>query len=89
MFTVMYFASAKQATGLSTEKLEFPDQEGTIESISVKELFVLLERKHQKLKDGKILSSVAVAVNLEYIDMETHRIKPGDKVAIIPPVSGG
>jgi len=71
------------------ENLDFPDQEGAVESISVTELFELLERKHQKLKDKKILLSVSVAVNLEYIDMEKDRIKPGDKVAIIPPVSGG
>jgi molybdopterin converting factor small subunit len=41
------------------------------------------------LKDKKILSSVAVAVNLEYVEMSEGEIKPGDEVAIIPPVSGG
>jgi molybdopterin converting factor small subunit len=82
---VIYFALAKQATGLSEEKLDFPDEE----SISAAHLFDILERKHPKLKDRKILASVAVVVNLEYIDTETERIRPGDKVAIIPPVSGG
>jgi len=82
---VIYFASAKQAAGLSEEKLDFPEEE----SMSVKQLFGLLEQKHPKLKVRKILESVAVAVNLEYIDVETERIRAGDKVAIIPPVSGG
>lgn len=82
---MIYFASAKQATGVSEEKLDFPDEE----SISVAQLFDLLEREHPKLKDRKILESVAVAVNLEYIDMEMEKIRAGDKVAIIPPVSGG
>jgi molybdopterin converting factor small subunit len=88
---MMYFASAKEATDVSTEELEFPENPDpdADESISVEQLFELLERQHPKLKDRKILSSVSVAVNLEYIDMSTDRIKPGDKVAIIPPVSGG
>jgi molybdopterin converting factor small subunit len=57
--------------------------------MSIPDLFNLLESKHPKLKQKKILSSVAVAVNLEYVDIEEGKIKAGDEVAIIPPVSGG
>lgn len=34
------------------------------------------------------LSSVALAVNLEFVQ-PAHRLREGDEVAIIPPVSGG
>ena len=52
-------------------------------------MFQLLESRHPRLKQKKILSSVAVAINLEYVDLEEGRIRAGDEVAIIPPVSGG
>jgi len=35
-----------------------------------------------------LLANSAVAVNNEYADGE-HAIRPGDEVALIPPVSGG
>jgi molybdopterin converting factor small subunit len=58
-------------------------------SISITELFEMLETRHPTLKKKRILTSVAVAVNLEYADMDDGQIKAGDEVAIIPPVSGG
>jgi molybdopterin synthase sulfur carrier subunit len=76
----------KEATGLTTEKIPFPESST---SISVQELFRILESRHSKLKDKKLLSSVAVAVNLEYVEIADGEIKLGDEVAIIPPVSGG
>lgn len=57
--------------------------------MSIADLFELLESRHPKLKQKKILASVAVAVNLEYVEIEEGMVKAGDEVAIIPPVSGG
>jgi len=57
--------------------------------LSIADLFELLELRHPKLKQKKILASVAVAVNLEYVKIEEGMIRAGDEVAIIPPVSGG
>jgi molybdopterin converting factor small subunit len=57
--------------------------------MSIQQLFALLESKYPKLKQKKILSSVAVAVNLEYVEVEDGVLGEGDEVAIIPPVSGG
>jgi molybdopterin converting factor subunit 1 len=92
-FKVLYFASAKEATGLSSETLPLPTITEPASpdpaAISVQQLFAILEARHPKLKEKKILSSVAVAVNLEYVDIEEGQIKDGDEVAIIPPVSGG
>jgi molybdopterin converting factor subunit 1 len=83
---VLYFASAKDAAGIKAENIPFP---GLSESLSIQDLFQVLESRHSKLKEKKILSSVAVAVNLEYVDISAGTVKPGDEVAIIPPVSGG
>lgn len=85
-FKVLYFASAKDATGLSSEDLALPE---TSPTMSIQQLFTLLESKYPKLKQKKILSSVAVAVNLEYVEVEDGVLGEGDEVAIIPPVSGG
>ena len=83
---MLYFASAKDAAGLTSEDVSLPD---TSDTISIAELFETLETKHPKLKQKKILTSVAVAVNLEYVDLSDGKVKAGDEVAIIPPVSGG
>jgi len=57
--------------------------------MSIAQLFETLETLHPKLKQKKILSSVAVAVNLEYVEIGEGMVHAGDEVAIIPPVSGG
>jgi len=90
-FKVLYFASAKDATGMSSETLPFQPIVEDEPSISITELFQMLEARHPTLKKKRILKSVAVAVNLEYADMDIDdgQIKAGDEVAIIPPVSGG
>ena len=86
-FKALYFAAAKDATGVTNELVRFPEE--CQDSISIPKFFEILESRHPKLKEKKILSSAAVAVNLEYVDVSDGRIKPGDEVAIIPPVSGG
>jgi molybdopterin converting factor small subunit len=35
-----------------------------------------------------LLSRSALAVNLEYVD-DARPVKPGDEVAVVPPVAGG
>lgn len=62
----------------------------------VTELFNKLEEKYPGIKEN-VLSSSAVTVNLDYVDLEEEgakgsqglSIQPGDEVAIIPPVSSG
>jgi molybdopterin converting factor subunit 1 len=82
---VLYFASAKEAAGVSSEVVSLKDGS----EMSVTQLFEKLEASHPSLKHKKILSSVAVAINLEYVELESGKIHAGDEVAIIPPVSGG
>lgn len=87
-FNLLYFASAASFTKKNSEVFEAP--------IRASDLFDLLEKRYPGIKDI-VLSSCAVTVNLEYIDLdvdeEAHEsrlvIKEGDEVAIIPPVSSG
>ncbi|KAJ8108168.1 hypothetical protein OPT61_g8362 [Boeremia exigua] len=85
-FTILYFAAASTFTGRTTENLPAP--------LRVRDLFAKLEDAYPGFQH-KVLSSCAVTVNLEYVDMdddgpgENEEIKAGDEVAIIPPVSSG
>ena len=86
-FTILYFAAASTFTGKTTEHLRAP--------LHVRDLFTKLNDTYPGIKD-KVLSSCAVTVNLEYVDLDDddasgadQEIKAGDEVAIIPPVSSG
>ncbi len=85
-FSILYFAAASTYTGKSTEHLPAP--------LLVRDLFGKLEDLYPGFQH-KVLSSCAVTVNLEYIDVSDtdaaadEEIKAGDEVAIIPPVSSG
>jgi molybdopterin converting factor small subunit len=85
-FTILYFAAANTLTKKNSEFLPAP--------LQLSSLFDTLEQKYPGIKD-KVLSSCALTVNLEYVDLEDNAtgggalIKEGDEVAIIPPVSSG
>ena len=94
-FRLLYFASAASYTKKTSDDLPAP--------LPVKDLFEELEKRYKGIK-ARVLSSSAVTVNLDYVDLETdvtpstlgpddkHKgvvIQEGDEVAIIPPVSAG
>ncbi|KAF2469106.1 Molybdopterin synthase sulfur carrier subunit [Lindgomyces ingoldianus] len=86
-FSILYFAAASTFTGKSTEHMPAP--------VKARYLFGKLEQSYPGIGE-KVLSSCAVTVNLEYIDIDGDEaphlnlmIKEGDEVAIIPPVSSG
>ena len=86
-FNLLYFASASSFTRKDSEALPAP--------LPVSELYDALEKRYPGIK-AKVLSSCALTVNLEYVDLEDNEaaeaeqiIKEGDEVAIIPPVSSG
>ncbi|KAH6639319.1 Molybdopterin synthase sulfur carrier subunit [Boeremia exigua] len=86
-FTILYFAAASTYTGKTTEHLPAP--------LRVRNLFAQLDAAYPGF-GLKVLSSCAVTVNLEYVDLDDSdaldvdaEIKAGDEVAIIPPVSSG
>ena len=81
---MVYFAWLRTRIGVAEETLEPPASVGT-----VGELLGWLkgqgEGYAQALAD---LSVVRVAVNQEYARAD-HPVKPGDEVALFPPVTGG
>ncbi len=89
-FRILYFASASSFTKKSSEELKAP--------LKLEDLFDCLEETYPGFKEA-VLSSCAVTVNLDYMNMEDAQdfdngdsrlqIVEGDEVAIIPPVSSG
>ena len=83
-FSILYFAAASTFTGKASEHLPAP--------VRARDLFAMLEERYSGIGD-KVLSSCAVTVNLEYVDVgeedADQQIGEGDEAAIIPPVSSG
>jgi len=78
MVEIRYFSVLREKLRKEKEEIEF---EG-----SVSELRKFLIKKYPELKN--FINSVRFAVNEEYVD-EDYRVSDGDRVALIPPVSGG
>ncbi|WP_461829280.1 molybdopterin converting factor subunit 1 [Aquifex sp.] len=78
MIKVRYFSLVKERLGKEEESLDFA---GT-----VRELKEYLAKKYPHLTD--IWESVRFAVNEEYVD-DDYKLSDNDRVAVIPPVSGG
>ena len=91
-FRILYFAAAASFTKKGSEDLPAP--------LEMRKLFDLLDEKYPNMK-FRVLSSCAVTVNLNYVDLNDDQedgaaspsistlISEGDEVAIIPPVSSG
>ncbi|KAG0314629.1 hypothetical protein BGZ99_007960 [Dissophora globulifera] len=81
-FKVLYFASAKDASGKESEEFEW------FEGIGCEKLTQLLVERHPDL--APVLKTSMFAVNMEYMDQGlSWTVQPRDEVAVIPPVSGG
>jgi molybdopterin converting factor subunit 1 len=88
MITVLYFASAREATEgqIASEQIALPPSAD--DKISVAELKRALAKRHGK-KLAAILETCAVSVAQEYCESDEDAVRNGDEVAIIPPISGG
>ena len=78
--TVRFFASHREATGLSTYVAEVPD------GSSVADVLRSLYRPFPKLESAS--SSVAFAVNRNQVNPATP-LRDGDELALLPPMAGG
>jgi molybdopterin converting factor subunit 1 len=74
---VFYFANVRELVGKDSEVIRFTGK-------TTDDLKVLLKNKYPQISE--ILDICRFAVNDTYYEGE---LKEGDKVAIIPPVSGG
>lgn len=87
-FVVFYFAAASTFTYKPSQEFTAP--------LKLSKLFDLLEEMYPGMRKS-VLSTSALTINLEYIDLEDvsagvapdPTINEGDEVAIIPPVSSG
>jgi molybdopterin synthase catalytic subunit len=77
---VLYFAGAKEATGVRMESMELP------KNTAVKGLLSNLSMMHPKIRD--MLNIIQISVNYEVVDKGTI-LNEGDEVGILPPISGG
>ncbi|KZT22382.1 hypothetical protein NEOLEDRAFT_1071638 [Neolentinus lepideus HHB14362 ss-1] len=84
--TVLYFAGASTATGLTSERVRLPSSD-PLPLSSLSELLVSLH-PNNGLED--ILRTCQWSVEAEMVeDTEGVMLKGGEEVAVIPPVSGG
>ncbi len=78
MVKIRYFSIVKEKLGKQEENLDF--------SGNVRELREFLKRRYPELEN--VWNNVRFAVNEEYVD-EDYELSDNDRVAVIPPVSGG
>ena len=77
---VLFFGVLKDLAGKPSDTLDLSTD------ATVRDLLTHFESKIPRLKSS--LPALAIAVNREYVDVDT-RLKPDDEVALLPPVSGG
>jgi molybdopterin converting factor subunit 1 len=80
MITVLFFAAARDATGVSARTLD------ARQPMTVREFSDLLCRDYPLL--SALMPSIRFAVNQTVAD-HASIIADGDEVAVLPPVSGG
>jgi len=77
---ILYFAQAKQITGVKEEWMELPDNS------TLKALKMILFEKYPKLQ--KLGDALAFAVNQILAD-DTYPFQGDEEIAVLPPISGG
>ncbi len=81
---LLYFAWLRAKIGTSEETVELPAGVAT-----VGQLLEWLKRRGPRFADAlKDASVVRVAVNQDYVPWD-YPVRPGDEVALFPPVTGG
>jgi sulfur-carrier protein len=78
--TIRFFASQREATGLSTYVADVPDD------ARAADILVSLYDLFPKLKTAA--TSVAFALNREHVKPNA-RLHEGDELALLPPLAGG
>lgn len=85
--TILYFAAASTATGLTTEEIILPS---STDPFKLSSLSALLVSRHPGKGLDKVLETSQWSVDAEMVeDAEEVVLKGGEEVAVICPVSGG
>lgn len=78
--TVLFFGRLKDVAGDAEDSAEFA------EATTIEQLFALYTARYPEL--AKYRSSVVASRNREFAAWDT-RLRSGDEIAFLPPVSGG
>ena len=78
---VLYFASAREAARRSSEALDVPP------ASTLADLKPILAARHPALAAG--FAALRFAIGERFAPSESESLHDGDRVALIPPVSGG
>ncbi len=78
---VRYFAGFREEVGKRSEEIEIEN------SIKLGDFIAQLVAKHPEIET--LISSSAFSVNLDICEPESTTVKPGDEIALLPPVGGG
>jgi sulfur-carrier protein len=81
---LLYFAWLRQKIGTAEERIDPPSSVTTVAAL-IQWLRTRGPNFAEALRDGAV---VRVAVNQEYVPV-SHPLRPGDEVALFPPVTGG
>jgi molybdopterin synthase sulfur carrier subunit len=81
---ILYFAWLRSRIGTAEERIEPPAEVATVGGL----LAWLKERGPRFAEALQDPTVVRVAVNQEYVGWD-HPVRPGDEVALFPPVTGG
>src|ERR1700737_550718 len=77
---ILFFGVLKDLAGQTTDSVSLPG------GATLREVFSHYEQRMPSLSSLK--ASIAMSVNQEYASLET-KLKDGDEIALLPPVSGG
>ena len=83
--TVLYFAAATTALGLTSETFVLPDN-----GLKLSDFAKLITSRHPNTGIDRVLEQSRWSVDAELIDLpDSVVLRGGEEVAVIPPVSGG
>ncbi|MGA8491379.1 MAG: molybdenum cofactor biosynthesis protein MoaE [Terriglobales bacterium] len=77
---VLFFGMLKDLAGRGSDLLNLPEQ------ATLSDVFMHYEEINPRL--GEVAASIAISINQEFAGSDS-RLKEGDEVAFLPPVSGG
>jgi len=83
--TVLYFAAATTTTGRTSETFALPDC-----GLKLSDLANLIVSRHPNTGIDRVLEGSRWSVDAELVhQLDSFVLKGGEKVGVIPPVSGG
>ncbi len=80
---VLYFAALRERLGMAEEEVDWPAAGGTVACLRAR-----LAERHDDLAALFAAPELKIAVNQRYARADTL-VRPGDEVALFPPVTGG